>query len=148
MRHDPLPRWWRPECRIFGTRHRSATSTAKGLLTRLCLQLAPEVDSRTHHPPFVGVRAIADDVDVSPTGNAARSDSAIAAAAANALEWDSAVPDSAAKATVRNGWVTLTGTVGHQFQKTAAELWLLDVTLNLKPHCDESSRTLTLGVRF
>jgi osmotically-inducible protein OsmY len=71
---------------------------------------------------LVGVRAVANDLDVSPTGNAARSDSAIAEAAANALEWDSAVPDSAVKVTVRNGWVTLTGTVAHQFEKSAAEL--------------------------
>ena len=53
---------------------------------------------------LVGVRAVANDLDVSPTGNAACSDSAIAEVAANALEWDSAV-----KVTVRNGWVTLTG---------------------------------------
>jgi len=71
---------------------------------------------------LVGVRAIANDLDVSPTGNAVRSDSAIAEVAANALEWDSAVPDGAVKVTVRNGWVTLTGTVAHQFEKSAAEL--------------------------
>lgn len=71
---------------------------------------------------LVGVRAIANDLDVSPTGNAVRSDSAIAEVAANALEWDSGVPDGAVKVTVRNGWVTLTGTVAHQFEKSAAEL--------------------------
>ena len=60
---------------------------------------------------LICVRAVANDLDVSPTGDAARSDSAIAAAAANALEWDSAVPDDAVKATARHGWVTLTGTV-------------------------------------
>lgn len=71
---------------------------------------------------LIGVRAVANDLDVSPTGNAARSDSAIAEVAANALEWDSAVPDGAVKVTVRNGWVTLTGTVAHQYEKSAAEL--------------------------
>ena len=69
---------------------------------------------------LVGVRAVANDLDVSPTGNAIRSDSAIAEVAANALEWDSAVPDGAVKVTVRNGWVTLTGTVAHQYEKSAA----------------------------
>jgi osmotically-inducible protein OsmY len=68
------------------------------------------------------VRAIADDLDVSPIGNGVRSDSAIAAAEANALEWDSAVPDGAVKVTVRNGWITLTGSVQHQFEQSAAEL--------------------------
>lgn len=38
-----------------------------------------------------------------------------------ALEWDSAIPGDAIKATVRKGWVTLTGTVGWQYQKLAAE---------------------------
>lgn len=71
---------------------------------------------------LVAVRAVANDLDVSPTGNAVRSDSAIAEVAANALEWDSAVPDGAVKVTVRNGWVTLTGTVAHQCEKSAAEL--------------------------
>jgi osmotically-inducible protein OsmY len=71
---------------------------------------------------LVGVRVVANDLDVSPTGNAVRSDSAIAEVAANALEWDRAEPDGAVKVTVRNGWVTLTGTVAHQFEKSAAEL--------------------------
>jgi osmotically-inducible protein OsmY len=71
---------------------------------------------------LVGVRAVANDLEVSPTGIAARSDPAIAEAAANALEWDSAVPDNAVKVTVRNGWITLTGTVAQQYEKTAAEL--------------------------
>lgn len=71
---------------------------------------------------LAGVRAVANDLDVSPTGNAVRSDSAIAEVAANALEWDSAVPDGAVKVTVRNGWVTLTGAVAHQYEKSAAEL--------------------------
>jgi osmotically-inducible protein OsmY len=71
---------------------------------------------------LVGVRAVATDLDGSPTGNAARSDTAIVTAAANALEWDSAVPDRAVKATHRHRCVTLTGTVAHQFEKSAAEL--------------------------
>lgn len=50
-----------------------------------------------------------------------RTDSTIAQAVANALEWDSAIPDNAVKATVTSGWVTLSGTVGWQFEKSAAE---------------------------
>ncbi len=94
----------------------------------------------------VGVRAVANDVDVSPTGNAVRSDSAIAEVAANALDWDSAVPDSAVKATVRNGWVTLTGSVAWQFQKAAAERAIQRLygvkgvanSIIVKPHVDAS----------
>ncbi len=68
-----------------------------------------------------GVRAVANDLEVAPTGPALRTDSAIAQATADALEWDSGVPDGSVKATVRNGWVTLNGTVPWQFQRAAAE---------------------------
>lgn len=68
-----------------------------------------------------GVRAVANDIEVTPDTLNARSDSAIAQAVANALEWDSAIPDGAIKGTVRNGWVTLTGTVSWQYQKNAAD---------------------------
>lgn len=66
-----------------------------------------------------GVRAVANDLDVAPTSR--RSDPAIAQAAANALEWDSTIPDSAVKVTVCDGWITLTGIVGRQDQRSAAE---------------------------
>jgi osmotically-inducible protein OsmY len=57
---------------------------------------------------------------VTPTAATSRTDAAIAQAAANALEWDAAVPDNAIKPTVSNGWVTLNGSVGWQFQMSAA----------------------------
>lgn len=67
-----------------------------------------------------GVRAVANDIQVTPTVAGSRTDSAIAQAAATALEWDAAVPDDAIKPTVSNGWVTLNGSVGWQFQMSAA----------------------------
>jgi osmotically-inducible protein OsmY len=67
------------------------------------------------------VRAVANDLEVAPGPAGSRNDSAIAAAAANALEWDSALPDGSIKATVRNGWVTLTGTAAWAYQRSAAE---------------------------
>jgi len=68
-----------------------------------------------------GVRAVANDIEVTPSPVSMRSDSAIAEAVANALEWDSALPDGAVQATVRSGWVTLTGAVSWQYQRSAAE---------------------------
>jgi osmotically-inducible protein OsmY len=68
-----------------------------------------------------GVRAVANDLEVSPDRLTSRSDASIAEAAANALTWDSAVPVNAVQPTVRDGWITLTGTVSWQFQKAAAE---------------------------
>jgi osmotically-inducible protein OsmY len=68
-----------------------------------------------------GVRAVANDIMVRLDGGLQRSDSAIAEAVANALAWDAAVPLNTVKAVVADGWVTLSGTVEWQYQKSAAE---------------------------
>jgi osmotically-inducible protein OsmY len=68
-----------------------------------------------------GVRAIANDVEVLPTHDMRRSDTAIAEAAANALMWDTAVPGKAVKVAVREGWVSLTGDLDWRYQRDAAE---------------------------
>lgn len=91
--------------------------TLQGTVTTFLQRSAAERAARH----VFGVRAVANDLQVMPTSATSRTDSAIAQAAANALEWDSAVPDDAIKPTVSNGWVTLNGTVGWQFQKSAAE---------------------------
>lgn len=67
------------------------------------------------------VRAVANDLEVATGPAGSQDDSAIAAAAANALEWDSALPNGSIKATVRNGWVILTGTAAWMYQRSAAE---------------------------
>lgn len=69
----------------------------------------------------LGVRALANDIEVMPTHNTHRSDTAIAEAAANALKWDAAVPPSAVQVTVRDGRVTLSGNVTWRYQRDAAE---------------------------
>ncbi len=68
-----------------------------------------------------GVRAVANDLMVAIDGGSLRSDSSIAEAVANALAWDSAVPIGVVKASVSDGWVTITGTVEWQYQRSAAE---------------------------
>lgn len=67
-----------------------------------------------------GVRAIANDLDVTPVLGT-RTDAAVAEAVANALEWDSGVPDGCVQPTVRHGWVVLNGSVPWDFQRAAAE---------------------------
>jgi osmotically-inducible protein OsmY len=67
-----------------------------------------------------GVKAVANDIEIGqPKGP--RTDTDIANAVVHALQWDSLVPDERIKSTVRNGWVTLEGTVEWQYQKEAAE---------------------------
>jgi osmotically-inducible protein OsmY len=91
--------------------------TLQGIVTTLREKFLAERIARR----LFAVRAVANDLDVAPDRTGTRDDSAIAAAAANALEWDSALPVGNLKATVRNGWVTLTGTVTWAHQRSAAE---------------------------
>lgn len=68
-----------------------------------------------------GVHGIADEIEVRYSPDAKTSDDEIAKRAISMLGWDSAVPCDATQVTVRDGWVTLTGKVGWQYQKTSAE---------------------------
>ncbi|HTO60936.1 MAG TPA: BON domain-containing protein, partial [Bradyrhizobium sp.] len=67
-----------------------------------------------------GVKAVADEIEVEMPGPNKRTDQEIAASALSALKWDVEVPGDKIKVVVRNGWVTLDGTVDWQFQKDAA----------------------------
>lgn len=67
-----------------------------------------------------GVRAIADDIVVELAGTAGRTDHDIAEYAEHALQWNTEVPDTV-RATVRDGLLTLDGTVTWDVQRRAAE---------------------------
>jgi osmotically-inducible protein OsmY len=77
--------------------------------------LAERTAKRVH-----GVKAVANDIEVGHP-NGPRTDTDIANAVVHALQWDSLVPDERLRCTIRNGWVTLEGTVEWQYQKEAAE---------------------------
>lgn len=68
-----------------------------------------------------GVKAVADDLEVRLPGASERTDSDIARAAVNALEWNTSVPHDRITVTVREGWLTLEGSVDWPYQKAAAE---------------------------
>jgi osmotically-inducible protein OsmY len=67
------------------------------------------------------VKAVADDLEVRLPGASERTDSDIARAAVNALEWNTSVPHDRITVTVREGWLTLEGSVDWPYQKAAAE---------------------------
>jgi osmotically-inducible protein OsmY len=69
----------------------------------------------------VGVKAVANDIEVRLPTSAERTDADIAAAAVRALEWDAAILVDRLDVTVSKGWVTLRGEVEWQFQKDDAE---------------------------
>jgi osmotically-inducible protein OsmY len=67
-----------------------------------------------------GVRAVANELEVDEAG-ATPSDAMIAEAAVNALTWYRAVPADVVHVAVRDGWVTLSGTVDRLSERGAAE---------------------------
>src|ERR1700694_4558263 len=66
-----------------------------------------------------GVRAVANDIDVKLMFS--RTDPEIARDIVRELESHVSIPADRIKASVKNGWVTLEGTVDWQYQKTLAE---------------------------
>ncbi len=68
-----------------------------------------------------GVHAIADEIEVRHPSDKKTADDEIAKRALAILNWDALVPASLVKVTVRDGWVTLTGTLNWYYQKTRAE---------------------------
>ena len=68
-----------------------------------------------------GVNVVVDHLDVSLPDMHSRSDADLAKAVIAALHWDVEVPEGNIKTAVRDGWVTLEGTVDWQFQRLAAD---------------------------
>lgn len=67
-----------------------------------------------------GVRAIADEIEVRYIDKKT-SDDEIAKRAIDILDWDAMVPSGSIQVVVRDGWVTLTGSVDWYYQKKQAE---------------------------
>ena len=88
-----------------------------------------------------GVRAVVNDIQVKLTTDHRRADVDIALAACTALEWNVVLPKNL-QVVVDDGWVTLTGKVQWQFQKSAAEETVKKLTgvkevinnITVKPH--------------
>ena len=68
----------------------------------------------------VGVKAIADDIEIKLSETFINTDSDIAAAAIHHIDWFTTIPKGSVKVIVRNGWITLDGEVDWQYLKTAA----------------------------
>lgn len=66
-----------------------------------------------------GVKGIAQEIEVRPFGTNRMADDEIAKRAVNSISWNTSIPDNAVQVKVQDGWLTLTGTVDWQYQKTA-----------------------------
>jgi VCBS repeat-containing protein len=69
----------------------------------------------------LGVKGVANDIEIRLPGISKRTDTDIAAAAANALQWHVFLPRGHVKVAVEGGWVSLKGDVQWQYQKASAE---------------------------
>ncbi|MEI5681792.1 BON domain-containing protein [Mesorhizobium sp. CCNWLW179-1] len=67
-----------------------------------------------------GVKGIAQEIEVRPFGTNRTADDEIAKRAVNSINWNTSIPDDAVQVKVQKGWVTLTGKVEWQYQKSAA----------------------------
>ena len=67
-----------------------------------------------------GVKGLANEIEVELPALHERDDQDIVKAALNALKWDYSVPSDKLTVIVKNGWLTLEGTVDWQYQKDAA----------------------------
>ena len=92
-------------------------ATLAGQVATLPQKSAAEETTRQ----VAGVRAVANDLDVSPGCAPRHRDPALAEAVVNSIALHCAVPLDAIQATVADGQVALSGTVTWAFQKAAAE---------------------------
>ncbi|MBJ2175673.1 BON domain-containing protein [Aureibaculum sp. A20] len=69
----------------------------------------------------LGVKAVAEDIEVKYGNDSNTSDSEIATAAVRALKWNITVPEKKIKVKVEDGWVYLTGEVVWDFEKNSAK---------------------------
>jgi osmotically-inducible protein OsmY len=67
-----------------------------------------------------GAKAVENDLKVHVANIFQRTDTEIAQAAVSALKWHTIVPDGRVTVTVRDGWVTLAGTLDWHYQHDAA----------------------------
>lgn len=68
-----------------------------------------------------GVRAVAEEIEVTLPGSRERTDAEIGDKVARVLEWDTWIPETDIDVRVEHGWVTLDGSVRWEYQRDAAE---------------------------
>ncbi|MFM9928318.1 BON domain-containing protein [Variovorax sp. H27-G14] len=110
-------KWWpRVDAAHIGVSAKDGIVALTGQVSHYAEKSAAEESTKGVY----GVKGLANDIVVEPMGTQGRSDLDIAGAAVNALKWHFEVPEEKIKVIVKNGWVTLEGTVDWAFQKHAA----------------------------
>ena len=109
---------WAPDVSSahIGVMAKNGVVTLTGHVVRYAEKVAAErVASRVK-----GVRAIAEEIEVRWPSEINTDDEAIAEKAVNILSWDTMLPSGRIGVRVEHGWVSLTGEVDWQYQRTLA----------------------------
>ena len=117
LQHDVLDELeWQPsiDASQIGVTAKNGVVT----LTGSASQYADKMEAERIAKSVAGVKAVADEIGVRLAGTI--DDTAIASAALSALKWHSWIPNEKIKVTVRDGWITLEGTVDWQYQRESA----------------------------
>jgi osmotically-inducible protein OsmY len=127
LQHDVLAELeWEPsiDASHIGVTAKEGVVTLTGFVANYADKMTGErVAKRVY-----GAKAVANDIEVKIPGSSQRSDADIAAAALSALKWDTTVPEDRIKVIVRNGWITLEGTVDWGYQKDTTERVVRNLT--------------------
>jgi osmotically-inducible protein OsmY len=109
---------WEPgiDATHVGVTAKEGVVTLTGSVPVYAHKFAAERTARGVH----GVRAVVNDIGIPLSGARVHADADMAEAALHALKWDAAVPEDRINVTVRDGWITLDGTVERQHEKEAA----------------------------
>lgn len=109
---------WEPSLKAteIGVAVKDGVVTLSGTVDSYGKKLSAEAAAKK----VIGVKAVAEDIEVKLSSSGKRNDTEIATAVLNALKWNYSVPDEKIKVRVENGWVTLEGDVEWEFQKNAA----------------------------
>lgn len=97
-----------------------------------------KIEAEAAAKKVIGVKAVAEDIEVKLSSNGKRNDTDIAEAVLNALKWNSSVQDDKIKVKVEDGWVTLEGEAEWEYQKHSARyavenlLGVVGLTNNIK----------------
>ncbi|RYF87529.1 MAG: BON domain-containing protein [Chitinophagaceae bacterium] len=110
---------WQPflTASAIGVAVKNGIVTLSGTVDNYSQKLAAERAAKK----VVGVKAIAEDIQIGVSPFYQKTDTDIAQSVANALDWHSAVPTGKVKAKVENGTVTLEGEVEWDFQRDSAK---------------------------
>lgn len=109
---------WEPLLNVseIGVAVKNGVVTLSGAVDTYTKKLLAETAAKR----VLGVKAIAEDIEVKVSGTGIKNDSEIAEAALSALKWQSTFLEENVKVKVESGWLTLEGQLEWEFMKSSA----------------------------